>query len=85
MAGAVVAATSLWVWPYGVGYLNQLAGGPQAAPDLVSDSNLDWGQDLGQLKQWTEAHPGSEPLKLCYFGTADPRYYGLRHRNLLGG
>ncbi|MBA4188002.1 MAG: hypothetical protein C0467_08280 [Planctomycetaceae bacterium] len=65
-----VAATSVWVWPYGLGYLNQLAGGPSAAAARVSDSNLDWGQGIPDLLAWHKAN-GEPPIKLWYFGT-DP-------------
>ncbi len=49
------------------------------------DSNYDWGQDLVKLRRWLEANHVTEPVNLCYFGTADPRYYGIRHRNLFLG
>ncbi len=70
VAVALITATSLWVWPYGLGYLNQLAGGPQAAPDRVSDSNLDWGQGIPDLLEWHKAN-GEPEIALWYFGT-DP-------------
>jgi hypothetical protein len=41
---------------------------------LLSDSNLDWGQDLKGLAEWREQNRG-KPLYISYFGTADPRYY----------
>ena len=89
ISSAFLVMTPPWspqaVYPHHLEYFNELAGGPAQGHRSLVDSNVDWGQDLGQLKRWTEAHPGSEPINLCYFGTADPRYYGLRHRNLLGG
>ena len=39
----VIAATSAWVWPNGVSYLNQAHGGPKEAHRRVTDSNVDWG------------------------------------------
>ena len=42
------------------------------------DSNLDWGQDLKELKTYMDKE-GIETVKLSYFGTADPRQYGIRH------
>jgi len=65
-----IAITSVWVWPHGLGYLNQLHGGREAAPSRVSDSNLDWGQGLPELKAWHEAN-GKPHLIVWYFGT-DP-------------
>lgn len=73
------------VYAHHLEYFNELAGGPVNGYRSLVDSNVDWGQDLRLLKRWTEEQGVSEPINLCYFGTADPRYYGLRHRNLLGG
>lgn len=57
-------------------YFNVLAGGPKHAADRFVDSNLDWGQDLVRLKLWMQAH-GAREVDLAYFGTADPRAYGI--------
>ncbi len=47
------------------------------------DSNLDWGQDLPGLEgTWTRN--GIPSIKLSYFGTAEPRYYGIRCERLPG-
>jgi hypothetical protein len=70
LAVAVMAGTSAWVWPHGLGYLNQLAGGPAAAHERVSDSNIDWGQGVPDLIAWHKAH-GEPPMAVWYFGT-DP-------------
>jgi hypothetical protein len=67
-AVATMLAVSAWVWPHGLGYLNQLFGGPSAAFYRVSDSNLDWGQGLPDLLEWHRAN-GRPPLALWYFGT----------------
>jgi hypothetical protein len=37
------------------------------------------------LKRWLEAHDVKEPVCLCYFGMADPRYYQIAYYNLPGG
>ncbi len=65
-----IGTTALWVWPHGLGYLNQAHGGPDAAPRRVSDSNVDWGHGLPDLKRWHGAN-GEPPLCVWYFGT-DP-------------
>ena len=41
------------------------------------DSNLDWGQGLKPLAR-TLRGMGNPAVVLCYFGVADPGYYGLR-------
>jgi hypothetical protein len=50
----------------------------------LADSNLDWGQDLPALAQWRKEHPEGK-LYLCYFGTADPSYYGIDYINIPEG
>ncbi len=52
--------------------------------DLLSDSNLDWGQGLLALADWRRAHPADD-LYLSYFGLADPHAYGLQYIPLPGG
>jgi hypothetical protein len=47
------------------------------------DSNLDWGQDLKGLKGYMD-RKGIDALKLSYFGTAEPAYYGIRCERLPG-
>ncbi len=51
---------------------------------FLSDSNLDWGQDLPALAAW-QARNHDELLHLCYFGTTDPAVYGIDYVNLPGG
>jgi hypothetical protein len=45
------------------------------------DSNIDWGQDLIRLKRWMSAK-GVAEVDLAYFGTADPRAYGVPFRKV---
>jgi hypothetical protein len=63
-------------------YFNELAGGPRNGYEHLADSNLDWGQDLPALRRWLEANHVTEPITLVYFGDADPRTRGIRHRNM---
>jgi len=44
---------------------------------LLTDSNLDWGQGLLALRSYEQQHP-SETLRLAYFGSVDPKLYGIR-------
>jgi hypothetical protein len=78
VAGAVawVAASSLWIWPDYLAYTTEWSGGPRHAYRWLSDSSLDWGQDLKQLKRYLDEH-GIERIRLAYFGTADPSHYGI--------
>jgi len=76
------------VHPYYLAYFNEIAGGPRAGYKSLVDSNLDWGQELGHLKKWLDDQNINEPIWLSYFGTADPRWYQIRHVSVpkvLGG
>jgi len=73
------------VAPNYLAYFNELAGGPGNGYTELVDSNLDWGQGLKELKRWLEEKKIADPVYLCYFGTADPRYHGILHHNLPGG
>jgi 4-amino-4-deoxy-L-arabinose transferase-like glycosyltransferase len=67
------------VGPDYLAYFNELAGGPSGGWRSLVDSNLDWGQDLPALREWLEEERIEEPIHLCWFGTADPRFYGVAH------
>jgi hypothetical protein len=89
--GAVLtAAIALWYaagtllqHPHHLAYFNEIAGGSRNGWKLLVDSNLDWGQDLKRLAGWLRAHP-APGLKLSYFGSADPSYYGIESQALPG-
>jgi len=65
--------------PAYLSYFNVLAGGTRGGWHHLVDSNVDWGQDLGRLAGWMRAH-GVARVDLAYFGTADPRAYGIDFR-----
>lgn len=71
------------VYPHYLAYFNELAGGPRNGQEKLVDSNLDWGQDLIGLREWIARHriPRDQPIWLCYFGTADPRYYHVAYNS----
>lgn len=77
-----LAAETLTVHPNYLSFFNLPFRAERLA--LLSDSNLDWGQDLPELARWQEQHP-NERLYLCYFGGADPAFYGIRYINLPSG
>ena len=62
-------------------YFNVAAGGPRGGAQHLVDSNIDWGQDLGRLKRWMDVN-GVAKIDLAYFGTADPRAYGIDFRKV---
>jgi len=69
---------SAMISPHHLAHFNELAGGPKGGVDWLVDSNLDWGQDLKRLRDYVEHHR-VESLRLLYFGTAEPAYYGLNY------
>jgi Dolichyl-phosphate-mannose-protein mannosyltransferase len=70
------AVGTLRVHPHYLAYFNEIAGGPAGGYHCLVDSSLDWGQDLKGLRPWLDAH-GVSRVKLSYFGSADPAYYGI--------
>jgi hypothetical protein len=64
--------------PDHLAYFNELAGGPLGGREHLLDSNLDWGQDLGGLKQYLDQHHIGE-IGLAYFGTVPPSSLGIAY------
>lgn len=67
--------------PQYLAFFNELSGGIEWGRFHLLDSNLDWGQDLHELKRFVASHPEVEPLSLAYFGTLPPESLGLRYEN----
>jgi hypothetical protein len=88
IAGAVIAVAlaveSLVAYPNYIAFFNTAVGGSRGGFALLSDSNLDWGQDLPLLARWQQEHP-DVTLYLCYYGSTDPAAYGIRYLNQPGG
>jgi 4-amino-4-deoxy-L-arabinose transferase-like glycosyltransferase len=74
---------TLIIYPHFLAYFNEIAGGPDNGRRWLTDSNIDWGQDLKGLAAYRQQHP-EEPFYLSYFGAAPPEYYGIRAGYLLG-
>ncbi len=80
LVGWLVIGT-LWLRPHYLAFFNELAGGPDGGWRYLVDSNLDWGQDLGRLKEWMDEN-GVEQVWLSYFGEGRPSYYGINYMGL---
>jgi hypothetical protein len=67
-------------------YANEAWGGPSKTHLYLSDSNVDWGQQLRAVRQYLETHP-SQPCYFAYFaqGPVDFRDYGINCRVLPTG
>jgi len=72
---------SLVAWPNYISYFNELIGGPRQGYHWLGDSNVDWGQDLKELKHFMSKH-GIDRIRLSYFGTADPAHYDINYEYL---
>ena len=77
------AISSLRIAPHQLAYFNESVGGPEQGYRYLSDSNLDWGQDLKGLKAYMEKEK-LPIIYLSYFGTAPPYYYGIRYQYVAG-
>lgn len=63
--------TPLLVFPSYLAYVNDFVGGERAY-QVFADSNLDWGQDLYRLVDFTEEN-NIDTIKLDYFGGGNPK------------
>jgi len=84
IAAHVVSALS--VLPSPLVYANEAWGGAGNTYKVLADSNVDWGQQLYQLKDWEDKHPGEE----CWFAcmvrpTILPETYGVHCHVLPNG
>lgn len=76
-------ASLIMVLPYPISYFNEASGGPDNGYKILRDSNIDWGHGLKALKKYIK-DKNIDSIKLYYFGTADPAYYGITFDNVTG-
>jgi 4-amino-4-deoxy-L-arabinose transferase-like glycosyltransferase len=76
-------ASALSVFPNYMAYANRAWGGPANVHNLLSDANVDWAQQLYQVKAWQDAHP-SQSCWFAYFANpeVDPAVYGIHCKML---
>jgi hypothetical protein len=89
---AVILTAFLFTWfavesykirPHYLAYFNQLVGGPENGYKHLSDSSLDWGQDLKELRKWVDNNnQDKENVYLSYFGTAEISHYMQKYKQL---
>jgi hypothetical protein len=60
-------AGTLLAYPSYLSYFNEVIGGARNGHFYLSDSNVDWGQDLLRLAAYSRRHP-DEPILLAQFG-----------------
>jgi hypothetical protein len=78
----LAAVEHLAVVPRSLTFVHAAAGGPAGGYRLLNDSNYDWGQGLIDLRAWMRHH-GVERVHLAYFGSVDPRVYGIAYTPLV--
>ena len=69
---------SISVYPDYIPFFNGFAGGPDNGWAYLRDANVDFGQDLPSLEKYMRLN-NVRYVKLAYYGTADPQYYGIRY------
>jgi 4-amino-4-deoxy-L-arabinose transferase-like glycosyltransferase len=75
------------IHPHYLAYFNELAGGPGKGYLHLTDSNLDWGQDLPSFARWLSEHrklAKEGKLYFNYFGFDLPQRWGIQARTLPG-
>jgi 4-amino-4-deoxy-L-arabinose transferase-like glycosyltransferase len=72
------AVSSLRAFPVYLAYSNEIWGGPANTYNLLTDSNVDWGQQLYVTARYLNQH-GIKDCWFAYFAdvAADPAYYGV--------
>ncbi|MFN0054110.1 MAG: glycosyltransferase family 39 protein [Planctomycetales bacterium] len=69
--GVALLPLSLRHHPHHLAYFNEASGGPVGGRRHLLDSNLDWGQDLRELKRFLDDHQ-IDDVGLAYFGMLPP-------------
>lgn len=71
-------------FPNYLAYFNEFAGGPKSGYRILTDSNLDWGQDILRLKDYLEKnHIQKVYLVYPWDGDEVLRHYGINFTPLL--
>ena len=94
LAGALcvwMAVAAIGIFPDHLSYFNESAclleqprlvgldGGTRCGPLWLDDSNVDWGEGLKQLRDWTNRHALNRKFRFAYFGSFPPNAYGLNY------
>ncbi|MBU1075077.1 glycosyltransferase family 39 protein [Patescibacteria group bacterium] len=70
---------SILIYPNFISYFNESIGGPKNGAKFVTDSNIDWGQDIIKFKKYLDDH-NIDQYYFTYFGSLWPSYYGISHQ-----
>ncbi|MCX6763101.1 MAG: glycosyltransferase family 39 protein [Candidatus Moranbacteria bacterium] len=69
-----LAAEAAFAYPSYLAYFNETVGGSKNGYKYVTDSNVDWGQDLKRLTKWVDDNH-IEKIRVDYFGGGDVKHY----------
>jgi len=72
IAAHIVSALS--VFPNSLAYVNEAWGGAWNSHRILNDSNVDWGRQLYQVKEWEDRHPAED----CWFAYTVRPFIHLR-------
>ncbi|HOU16219.1 MAG TPA: hypothetical protein PKZ84_24210, partial [Anaerolineae bacterium] len=67
---------TLAVSPHFLTFFNEIAGGARSGYRYLVDSNLDWGQNLWDLRAWMDAH-GEDHVYYAHYSPARLDVYGI--------
>ncbi len=70
------AVGTLYLGPNPLAFFNEWGGGPANGYRYLVDSNLDWGQNLWDLKQWMDQH-NEDHVNYAHYSPARPQTYGI--------
>ncbi len=85
---ALLVMASAGIHPDHLSYFNEAAclpsdlagigadGGTRCGPSWLDDSNVDWGQGLKQIRDWSAGRPPVH-TRFAYFGSLPPEQYGI--------
>jgi hypothetical protein len=79
-----LALATVRAGPFYLTYFNELTAGPANGYKYLSGPDVDWGQGLKALADYLHRN-GIRMIKLAYFGTDDPRMYGIEYELLRPG
>ena len=87
----IIAVSLVWylfsafiIYPNYIAYFNELSGGPKNGHKILTDSNLDWGQDIFRIKKYMdENHLDHVYLVYPWDGDRALNYYGINFTPLL--
>lgn len=69
-----LVAETAFAYPNYLAYFNETIGGSKNGYKYVTDSNVDWGQDLKRLRDWVNEN-NIDKIRVDYFGGGDVSHY----------